>query len=327
MAGSNFPNGFAAGVTIRGIPLQQAHPGEVFWVNNSSVLAKGGAGGSDGNDGSYRRPFSTLDFAVGKCTASRGDIIMIMPGHAETIATAGALALDVAGIAIIGLGVGTARPTFTWSVATATATLAASNISLANMIFKGNAASTFVAAMFVNTNAVVANDVTIDNCEFTDGSATLGFIAGVTLGTTAAQADGFTFTNNKVFRLLTSPPGASSAVVGGAAYSRITFDNNFLVNTTANNNVALGIAFGANVQIDLSIQGNRSASQNTGTTAGELFSGGGTESRGLVAGNYSSHLASTGLIGPINTKLGWAENYCQITGAADKNATINPLLV
>lgn len=327
MSGSNYPNGFANGVTIRGIPLQQAHPGQVFWVNNSSVLAKGGVGGSDGNDGTYRRPFSTLDYAVGKCTASRGDIIFVMPGHAETIATAGALALDVAGIAVIGLGTGTLRPTFTWSAATATATLAASNISLYNLIFVGNAASTFVAVLFINTNAVVANDVCIDSCEFRDGSATLGFVAGVTLGTTAAQADGFTFTNNKVFRILTSPGAASSAVVGGAAYSRITFDDNFLVNTTANNNIALGIAFGANAQVDLSIQRNRSASQNTGTTAGELFSGGGTESRGLVADNYSSHLASTGLIGPVSTKLGWAENYCQITGAADKNATINPLLV
>ncbi len=325
MAGSNFPNGFAAGVTIRGIPLQQAHPGEVFWVNNSSVLAKGGVGGSNGNDGSYRRPFSTLDYAVGKCTASRGDIIFVMPGHAETIATAGALALDVAGIAIVGLGTGTARPTFTWSATGSTATLAASNISLYNLICVGSAASTFVAVLFINTNAAVANDVTIDHCEFRDASATTGFVACATLGTTAAQADGFTFTNNKVFRILTSPPAASSAVVGGAAYSRITFDDNFLVNTTVNDNIALGIAFGANVQIDLSIQRNRSASQNVGTTAGELFSGGGSESRGVVADNYSAHLAATGLLGPTSTKLGWIENYCHVTGAVDASAKINPV--
>jgi len=38
---SNFPNGFKGGVTIRGIPLQLLNPGEVFWVNNSGVLAKG----------------------------------------------------------------------------------------------------------------------------------------------------------------------------------------------------------------------------------------------------------------------------------------------
>ena len=324
---SNFPNGFAGGVIIRGVPLAQSHPGEVFWVNNSTVLAKGGVGGSNGNDGSYLRPFSTLDYAVGKCTAGRGDVIMVMPGHAETIATAGALALDVAGIAVIGLGTGSARPTFTWSVATATATIAASNISLYNMIFVGAAATTFVAALFVNTNAVVAKDVCIDSCEFRDASATTGFVAGVTLGTTAAQADGFTFTNNKVFRTLTSPPAASTAVVGGAAYSRITFDNNLLINNTVNNNIALGIAFGANAQKHLSIKGNRSQSVNTGTTAGELFSGGATSSSGLVSGNHCWHLASSGLIGPVSTKLGFVENYCSITGAADKSALINPVAV
>ena len=66
---SNFPNGFANGVTIRGVPLTITNPGEVFWVNGSGVLAKGGVGGSNGNDGSYQRPFATIDYAVGKCTA------------------------------------------------------------------------------------------------------------------------------------------------------------------------------------------------------------------------------------------------------------------
>jgi hypothetical protein len=36
---SNFPNGFLDGVTIRGMPIVQLHPGKVWWVNNSSVLA------------------------------------------------------------------------------------------------------------------------------------------------------------------------------------------------------------------------------------------------------------------------------------------------
>ena len=94
---SNYPNGFSNGVTIRGIPLLQVHPGEVFWVNNSGVLAKGGVGGSDGNDGSYLRPFSTIDYAVGRCTASRGDIIAVMPGHAESVAAASGITLDEIG--------------------------------------------------------------------------------------------------------------------------------------------------------------------------------------------------------------------------------------
>ena len=128
---SNFPNGFVGGVTIRGVPLLQTHPGEVFWVNNSSTaLAKGGVGGSDGNDGSYRRPFSTVDYAIGKCTAGRGDIIFVMPGYTETISAAAGWACDVAGIAIVGLGSGTNKPTLTFSATGSDINISAANVTI-----------------------------------------------------------------------------------------------------------------------------------------------------------------------------------------------------
>ncbi len=57
---SNYPNGFSNGVTIRGVPLQQAQPGEVFFVNNSSVLAEGGIAGSDSGKGTYQQPFQNI---------------------------------------------------------------------------------------------------------------------------------------------------------------------------------------------------------------------------------------------------------------------------
>jgi len=74
MSTSNYPNGFPNGVIIRGMPLQQAYSGQVFWVNNSSVLPPNGIAGSNGNKGTYLQPFATLDYAVGRCTAGRGDI-------------------------------------------------------------------------------------------------------------------------------------------------------------------------------------------------------------------------------------------------------------
>jgi len=111
MALSNFPQGFTNGVTIRGIPIVQLHPGKVFYVNNSTVLAENGVGGSDGNPGTLQRPFSTIDYAIGRCTAGRGDIILVMPGHAETVTSATMINMDVAGVAIIGLGTGSSRPT------------------------------------------------------------------------------------------------------------------------------------------------------------------------------------------------------------------------
>jgi hypothetical protein len=113
----------------------------------------------------------------------------------------------------------------------------------------------------------------------------------------------------------------------GAAIDRLTFAGNFISNKAANNNIALGFALGANAVQNLQCYGNRTYSLNTGTTAGELFSGSATTCSGLVYDNYSWHLAATGLLAPVSTKLGFVQNYCSITGAADKSALLNPVAV
>jgi len=324
---SNYPSGFN-NVTVRGVPITQSNPGQVFWVSNSTAsVLPGHIGASDSNPGTFAAPFSTLDFAVGACTAGRGDIIFVKAGHAETVSTAAFVALDVAGIAIVGLGTGAARPTFSFSTTASTMTVAANNVSIQNCVFLGTAATTFVVTAFSNANAVVATDFWVENCEFRDNDATHGFIACYTGGTTANQSDGLGFVNNRVLRNLTSPPAANTAVVIGAAIDRLTFASNFISNKTANNNIALGFALGANAVQNLQCYGNRTYSLNTGTTAGELFSGGSTTSSGLVYDNYSWHLAATGLLAPTGTKLGFAQNFCSTTGAADKSALINPVAV
>ncbi len=327
MAGvSNFPGGFAQGVTIRGVPIAITHPGKAFWVSNSGVLSDNQIGSSNANKGTFDQPFSTITGALAQVVANRGDVVFVKPGHAETVSAAAGIVLNKAGVAIIGLGSGSKRPTITMSAATSTITLAANDMSIQNFLFIGTAATTFVASVFVALTTVVANDFTVDSCEFRDLDATHGIKTVVLQGGTTANAmDGLYFTNNKVFRSLTSPPAANTAVILTAATNRIKFSGNTIVNLTANNNIALGLALGANVALNSEISGNRTTSQNTGTTAGELFSGGGTESRGLVFDNYSAHLAATGLLGPVLTKMGWIENYCHVTGAVDASAKINPV--
>ena len=59
---SNYPNGFSQGVSILGMPVLNSYAGSVFWVNSN--------GGSDGNKGTRERAFGTLDYAIGKCTAT-----------------------------------------------------------------------------------------------------------------------------------------------------------------------------------------------------------------------------------------------------------------
>jgi len=99
------------GISSFGIPVlgggSLTTTGDIYFVQNTN-----GSNGNEGNDKDH--PFATLDYAIGKCTASQGDIIILMPGHAETTT---AIALDVAGISIVGLGVGRTRPTFTATTA------------------------------------------------------------------------------------------------------------------------------------------------------------------------------------------------------------------
>lgn len=109
---SNYPHGFFNGVTIRGVPILQTHPGKVFWVSNASAAQMTGhKTGSDNNSGDFNAPFATLDYAIGRCTASRGDIICVKPGYTDEITAAGTIAADVAGVSILGLGMGSLRPT------------------------------------------------------------------------------------------------------------------------------------------------------------------------------------------------------------------------
>ena len=164
---SNYPGGFAQGVTLQGVPVSIPHPGKVFWVNNSSVLAQGGIGGSDGNDGTYQRPFATLDYAIGRCTASRGDVIYIMPGYTQDMAAADAVDVDVHGVRIIGLGRGTTRPKFTYSAAAGEFVIGADNVKIENLWF--------VPSVTAITHAIdveaSATDVQIIGCDFSGAEA------------------------------------------------------------------------------------------------------------------------------------------------------------
>ena len=137
MSISNYPSGFADGVLINGMPLTLTNPGKVFWVYSGTALLSGQRGGSDGNKGTFNAPFSTLDYAVSQCTANRGDVVMVKPGHSETIASATALALDVAGVAVIGLGQGSSRPTFNLTATTSTITMSAANCTFWNCLVTG----------------------------------------------------------------------------------------------------------------------------------------------------------------------------------------------
>ena len=148
---SNFPNGFPQGITLKNLPVLNTHAGNVFWVDSET--------GSNQYKGLFKRPFATIDYAIGRCTANNGDVVMIKPGHSETISVAAGISLDIAGVTVIGMGKGQDRPTITMTATTSTIHIDAANTYIGNLLFLPTAA--VVIAVDVDKT-----DFTMEGCEF-----------------------------------------------------------------------------------------------------------------------------------------------------------------
>lgn len=128
-------------------------PGNVFFVDSGASNAADAT-----NAGTRSQPFATIDYAVGRCTAANGDVIVALPGHTETISGAGSLTMDVSGVTLVGLGNGLNRPVLDFTNTAGTIEMDAANTRITNCIFKAN-----VSAVVVGIN-VDADYVEIDNC-------------------------------------------------------------------------------------------------------------------------------------------------------------------
>lgn len=157
-----------------------------------------------------RSPISTIDAAIGLCTANKGDRIIVLPGHAETLSAASAITCDVAGVSIIGLGEGSLKPTLTYSAAAATTVVSAANVTISGIKFQCASASAADVNVFVT---VSANWATLDNCEFW-GNSTYQFVNGVGITST------YDFTKIKGCKFWqdTDPAATDAAANTGAIY-------------------------------------------------------------------------------------------------------------
>jgi len=109
-----------------------------------------------------------------------------MPGHAEDIAATD-LTMNVIGVAVVGLGLGALRPTFTFTEAGSTIAVTAAQTAFYNIRFLAAIADT--TAGFTVTVA----DFTLDNCELQSSLAAGSFNIGVL---TAAGSDGLHIANS-----------------------------------------------------------------------------------------------------------------------------------
>ena len=162
--------------------------GHIWVVDSGSGTGADSAGYGQNPD----TPFLSVDYAIGKCTASNGDIIFVMPGHTETLSSPADWALDVAGVTIKGLGSGQTIPLIkidTEHTEAAPILISAANCTIENIWFIGINAGGSKDAIEIS-----ASHTTIKNCTFTETSTDkeLGIGAGygvITILDTSAAVD------------------------------------------------------------------------------------------------------------------------------------------
>lgn len=148
--------------------------GNIYYVDSGRSTA--------GNGTSWDTAKTTLDSAIALCTANNGDVILVAPGHAENLAAADAVDVDVAGVTIIGLGDGNARPTFTYTGTAGEFVIGAANITIQNLKFVAGISN---ITMGISVEAA-GDNFTMKNCEVAEpGTATYDFATIVDLASGA----------------------------------------------------------------------------------------------------------------------------------------------
>lgn len=153
--------------------------GNVFYVSSITGTNGAGRGFSPENPLASLAYFFSGDFP----TASNGDVVYLMPGHAETVSAAAGISCDIAGVTIIGLGTGTLQPKITFDTATtADLDIDAANITIENVHFTANFAD-IVAPIDVN-----AQFCTIRGCRFSETATNMNALIWILGGSTTTSS-------------------------------------------------------------------------------------------------------------------------------------------
>lgn len=253
--------------------------GAIVGGNQVRFVCNATTGNSNSNSGfDPAAPLATIDYAMGLCTAGKGDVIVVLPGHIESVPTASAITCDVAGVAIIGIGFGRNRPRLNWTTATsATVVISAANVTWANFVFDLTGIDA-VATGFTISGA----DCTIADCEFevadSGGQAVLGI-------TTTAGADRLTLTRNNFHGSADAGNTSVLSIVGGDNIRII--DNDFIAASGASAGV---IANATTDSTNLIIHNNRIANRTASSTKAIVLT---SSSTGFITNNRISILSGT----------------------------------
>lgn len=253
---TQFPNG----VSSFGIPVIGAGPvlttGDVFFVDSGVGSDTAGANGTDPD-----APFATIDYAIGQCTASNGDVIFVMPGHTEDITAS--IAMDVAGVTVMGLGQGHTRPRLVHTGTGGIVTITASNCRWSNIVHVASIAAVVSGISVSGPGTATATEHTeIDHCRFTFDATGIEFTVMIALGDGGTNSADYVSIHDNWFEAENIDGCGSALLIDDCQFVHIV-DNLF---TGDFNSVAIDGAAGSSACTDYVIVGNIVSNLDTGYT-------------------------------------------------------------
>ena len=279
--------------------------GDTYFVNSVTGSDTANTGTTPG------QPFATIDRAMTSATANNGDVVFVMPKHAETITgvAGSSLTLDIAGVRVIGLGTGNVRPTITLATPTTTTiTMSAANCSLENIILKGSVAE--LASMVT----ISAAGCLLDGVDVQAGATSI-----VSFLTTTAAADQLTISNCQHMTTAAVTANGWWITLTGADDCKIV--NNFF-NIVTSNNAGSGVIGGATTaSLRVVVKGNEVYNLGTACLPIAMFSG----STGIISYNNvgGSKTAAAGMVAPASCYAcqNFVTNVTSTSGKLDPVAT------
>lgn len=230
--------------------------GNIFFVDAGTDT-----GGTTSGFGQHPdRAVTDIDSAHNLCTASQGDTLIVLTGHVENVASASDITFDVAGISLIGLGHGAARPLLTYTETDGDITISAASVLLKNIVLtstknevvvliKSSASdltldavdvkdpgNTFEIIQFLlTTNA--SDNLVIKNCKHNTSTVSASAQLWIRLIGTDA-----THIHDNVFTLVLADAATSATISGDASVRACIIQRNVILQTCGSTAVS-GILF------------------------------------------------------------------------------------
>lgn len=263
------------GLIVDGAPVGRPYGGRgrLFYVD-SQVAAAGGQ--------SPDEAVGTINAGIALCSANRGDTVVVMPNHSETITGAAAIAHSIAGVSVVGMTWAGRRPRITYASAATTYAITADDAYVCGIRFISNFAD--VTAAITTTK----QRTWIDNCRFMNTTSVKGFATPIkATSTTNNDSDGLVVTG---CRWVTTETTDLEMIEINANISELQVLDNYAFTLGTASPLILVAAGKLLAGADI----GRNKLFNS-MTANELFiSNDGTTNTGLIYDNYCGHKDVTG---------------------------------